>query len=80
MHAFDLSTQELGAYGSLEFWASLIYRANSRTASAIQRTPVLTPPIFSSKCVCVCVFACVHMAHGTFRSSDDYLWELVLLP
>jgi hypothetical protein len=39
-HAFDPSTQEAEAGGSLEFEASLAYKMSSRTARAIQRNPV----------------------------------------
>jgi hypothetical protein len=39
-HAFDPSTQEAEAGGSLEFEASLFYRVSSRTARATQRNSV----------------------------------------
>jgi hypothetical protein len=39
-HAFNPSTREAEAGGSLEFEASLVYRVSSRTAGAIQRNPV----------------------------------------
>jgi hypothetical protein len=39
-HAFNPSTREAEAGGSLEFEASLVYRVSSRTARAIQRNPV----------------------------------------
>jgi hypothetical protein len=37
-HAFNPSTQETEAGGSLEFEASLVYKVSSRTARAIQNT------------------------------------------
>jgi hypothetical protein len=40
-HTLSLSIQEAGAGGSLEFRASLVYRANSRIARTTQRNPVL---------------------------------------
>jgi hypothetical protein len=40
VHAFNPSTQEAEAGGSLEFEASLVYRVSSRTARATQRNPV----------------------------------------
>jgi hypothetical protein len=41
MHAFNPSTQEAEASGSIyEFEDSLIYRMSSRTARATQRNPV----------------------------------------
>ena len=39
-HAFNPSTREAEAGGSLEFEASLVYKVSSRTARAIQRNPV----------------------------------------
>ena len=40
-HAFNPSIREAEARGSSEFEASLVYKANSRSASSAQRTPVL---------------------------------------
>jgi hypothetical protein len=40
VHAFNPSTWEAEAGGSLEFEASLVYRMSSRTAIATQRNPV----------------------------------------
>jgi hypothetical protein len=40
VHAFDLSTQEAKAGGSLEFEASLAYGVSSRTARATFRNYV----------------------------------------
>jgi hypothetical protein len=39
-HAFNPSTWEAEAGGSLEFEASLVYRVSSRTTRATQRNPV----------------------------------------
>jgi hypothetical protein len=39
-HAFNPSTREAEAGGSLEFEASLVYKVSSRTARARQRNPV----------------------------------------
>ena len=39
-HAFNPQTQEAEAGKSLEFEASLVYGAHSRTARATQRNPV----------------------------------------
>jgi hypothetical protein len=39
-HAYNPSTREAEAGGSLEFEASLVYRVSSRTVGAIQRNPV----------------------------------------
>jgi hypothetical protein len=44
-HTFNPSTQEAEAGRSLEFKASLVYRASSRTARATQRKPVLRKTI-----------------------------------
>jgi hypothetical protein len=41
VHTFNPSTWEAEAGGSLEFEASLVYRASSRTARATQRNPIL---------------------------------------
>jgi hypothetical protein len=41
VHTFSPSNQKAEAGGSLEFGASLFYRASSRTARATQRNPVL---------------------------------------
>ena len=41
VHIFNPSIREAEARGSFEFEASLVYRANSRTASSAQRPPVL---------------------------------------
>ena len=40
VHAFNPSSWEAEAGGSLEFAASLVYRVSSRTARATQRNPV----------------------------------------
>jgi hypothetical protein len=40
-HAFNPSTWEAEAGGSLEFEACLVYRMSSRTARATQKNPVL---------------------------------------
>jgi hypothetical protein len=39
-HAFNPSTQEAEAGGTLEFEASVVYKVSSRTARAIQKNPV----------------------------------------
>jgi hypothetical protein len=38
-HAFNLSTLEAKAWGSLEFQVSLVYRASSRIVKAKERNP-----------------------------------------
>ena len=44
--AFNSSTQEAEAGGSLEFGASLVYREHSKTARATQRNPVFGKNIY----------------------------------
>ena len=40
VHSFNPSTLEVGAGGSLEFEASLVYRVSSSTLRATQRNPI----------------------------------------
>ena len=54
-HAFNLSNQEAGAGGSLEFEAILIYRVRFHNSLGYIEKPCLEPPI--SKCLFIlCVW------------------------
>ena len=64
-YTFNPSTWEAEAEGS-QFEASLVYRSNSRTASATQRNPVSkNKPSKGCVCVCVCVCLCLCMHQVT---------------
>ena len=54
-HAFNLSNQEAGAGGSLEFEAILVYRVRFHNSLGYIEKPCLEPPI--SKCLFIlCVW------------------------
>jgi hypothetical protein len=69
-HAFNLLEGRDRRISQSE--ASLVYKASSRTARAIQRNPVLTNKQTNSMCVCVCVPECITCAP---RRGNQTLWN-----
>jgi hypothetical protein len=66
VHAFNPSTWEAEAGGSLSLRPSLVYKVSSRIARAIQRNPVSEKPKKKKK-LCVCVPEYMYVGHVHVR-------------